>query len=83
MKVTVYTAPYCTQSKATVVMMQRLGIEHECIDVTSNPDVVETLLRDGHKAFPVVVAEARGRKSSWWGFRPELIQMLLPFVGRT
>lgn len=80
MKVTVYTAPYCTLSKATVTMMKRLGIEYECIDVTSKPGLAEALLDVGHKAFPVVIAEDGDRKSSWWGFRPGMIQQLAQFA---
>lgn len=80
MQITVYTNPNCQQSKATEILMNRMGLVYRLVDVTEGvkaPIELESIERGW---LPVVVAEHGGRKSVWWGFRPGMIQQLARFA---
>ena len=53
--------------------MDSLNIEYETIDVTNNEEARKHVKELGFTSLPVVVAESG---ESWFGFRPENIDLL-------
>jgi glutaredoxin-like protein NrdH len=73
MTVTVYTKPACVQCDATKRALDKLGIEYNSIDATTDETVYAMLVDKGFKAMPVVNAG-----DEWWsGFNPEKINGLV------
>lgn len=72
MNVTVYTKPNCVQCDATKRTLDKLGIEYNTIDATTDDAVYNMLVEKGFKAMPVVNAG-----DEWWsGFNAEKINGL-------
>lgn len=76
MEVIVYTRPGCVQCQATTVLMDRLGIDYELVDISNNPRIVTFLQDEGHKSLPVVFVDYDEITETWCGFRPDLIKKL-------
>lgn len=72
-KVTVYTKKNCPQCMMTKEYMDALNIEYKTIDVTDNDEAREHVKELGFTSLPVVVVEDG---ESWFGFRPENIDLL-------
>lgn len=71
--VTVYGKPACVMCKATNMKLQRLGIEYEYIDVSTNADALEYTKSLGYMQAPVVVAP---NGEHWSGFNPDKLNAL-------
>ena len=76
--VTVYGKPACVQCNATNMKLQRLGIEYEYIDVSTNADALEYTKGLGYMSAPVVVTRnADGSMSDHWsGYQPDKLNAL-------
>jgi glutaredoxin-like protein NrdH len=73
MTVTVYTKPNCVQCDATKRTLDKLGIEYNTIDATTDDAVYDMLVEKGFRAMPVVNAG-----DEWWsGFNPGKINELV------
>lgn len=73
MSVTVYTKPNCVQCDATKRTLDKLGVEYNTIDATTDDAVFNMLVEKGFKAMPVVNAG-----DEWWsGFNPAKINGLV------
>jgi glutaredoxin-like protein NrdH len=73
MTITVYTKPSCVQCEATKRSLDKLDLDYETIDVTTDEVVYEMLVEKGFKAMPVVNANGE-----WWsGFQPDKINGLV------
>lgn len=72
--VTVYTKPSCPQCDMTHKLLERLGIEHNTVDVTQDPEAHAYVKGLGYTAAPVVVVN--DGESHWSGFRPERLREL-------
>jgi glutaredoxin-like protein NrdH len=71
--VTVYTKPNCVQCNATKNYLDAKGVEYNTVDITKDPDALDTLIENGFKAAPVVNYDGE-----WWaGFQPDLIDKKL------
>lgn len=73
-KVVVFTKENCPACKMTKMLMSKLGIVYETIDVTNDQQQLNRLKRLGHKQLPVVTS---GKNIGWSGFRPEKIKELV------
>ena len=76
--VTVYGKPACVMCNATNMKLQRLGIEYEYIDVSTNADALEYTKGLGYMSAPVVVTRnADGSMSDHWsGYQPDKLNAL-------
>lgn len=72
-KVIVYTKENCPQCMMTKQYMDTLHIEYEAINTTENEEARKHVKELGFQTLPVV--EAEGFKT-WFGFRPENIDLL-------
>jgi glutaredoxin-like protein NrdH len=72
MPVTVYSKPECPQCHATRRALEKHGVEHNVVDVTTEPGAREYLLGLGYMSAPVVVTD----QDHWSGFRPDRIKAL-------
>lgn len=71
--VTVYTSPSCPQCFATKKHLDKLGIEHQTVDVTQDPEAHAFVTGLGYTSAPVVVAG----DSHWSGYRPDRLKGLI------
>lgn len=71
--VTVYSKPLCPQCNLTKLQLDKLGIEHQVIDVTADPEAHAYVTGLGYLQAPVVVAG----DAHWAGFRPDRIKELI------
>ena len=71
--VTVYTKPSCVQCTMTKKQLDKLGIPHETIDITADPEAHAFVTGLGYSAAPVVVAG----EDHWSGFRPDRLKGLI------
>lgn len=70
--VTVYTQPSCVQCTMTKKHLDKLGIAHETVDVTADPEAHAYVKSLGYTAAPVVVAG----EDHWSGYRPDRLKGL-------
>ena len=73
--ITVYTKPSCVQCTMTRKQLDKLGIEHQVIDVTADPDAHAYVTGLGYQTAPVVVVGDGERH--WSGFSPDKIKALM------
>jgi len=69
---TVYTQPACQPCIATKRALTKRGVEFREVDLTTDPDALETVRALGHTQAPVVVSG----DAHWSGFRPDRIAAL-------
>ena len=76
--VTVYGKPACVMCNATNMKLQRLGIEYEYIDVSTNADALEFTKGLGYMSAPVVVVRSAdgGIADTWSGYQPDKLNAL-------
>ena len=71
--VTVYTKPNCVQCTATKSYLDAKGVEYNTVDISKDPNALDTLIKNGFKAAPVV-----DYHGEWWaGFQPDRIDQRL------
>jgi len=75
---TVYSKPNCVQCVATYRALNKLGLQHEVVDLSQDAAALEYVRSLGHQQAPVVVAG----EQSWSGFRPDLIKALSVTFGQ-
>lgn len=73
-KVVVFTKENCPACKMTKMLMGKLRIVYETIDVTNDQYQLNRLKQLGYKQLPVVTS---GKNIGWSGFRPEKIKGLV------
>jgi glutaredoxin-like protein NrdH len=71
--VTVYTQPNCAQCFTTKKHLDKLGIEHQTVDVTQDPEAHAFVTGLGYTSAPVVVAG----EDHWSGYRPDRLKGLI------
>lgn len=71
--ITVYTSPSCPQCFATKKHLDKLGIDHQTVDVTQDPDAHAYVTGLGYTSAPVVVAG----DDHWSGYRPDRLKELI------
>ena len=72
--VTVYTKPNCPQCNATHKHLTNLGIDHDTVDVTQDPEAHAYVTGLGYQAAPVVVVN--DGEDHWSGYRPDRLKGL-------
>lgn len=73
MSITVYTKPACVQCTQTKKSLDKMGLEYETKDVTTDEEAYETVVSLGYKAAPVIVAGS----VHWSGFQPDKLNALI------
>lgn len=69
--ITVYSTPNCMQCKMTVRELNRRGLEHQVIDLTTDSQAYDYVTQQlGYQAAPVVTT---GSGDHWTGFRPDKV----------
>lgn len=71
--VTVYSQPNCVQCDMTKKQLERLGVEHDTVDVSADPEAHAYVKSLGYSSAPVVVAGDQ----HWCGFRPDRLKELV------
>ncbi|WP_312227687.1 glutaredoxin-like protein NrdH [Pseudescherichia sp.] len=74
MRINIYTRNDCVQCHATKRAMESRGVEFEMVNIDLDPEAADTLREQGFRQLPVVIAG----ETSWSGFRPDMINRLLP-----
>lgn len=74
-KVTVFSRPSCVQCDMTHKLLTRLGIDHDTVDVTTDPEAHAYVTGLGYQSAPVVVVN--GGEQHWGGFRPDHLKGLV------
>ncbi len=72
MSITVYSKPSCVQCDATYRALNKQGLEYEVVDITADPEALESVKALGYQQAPVVFADG----DHWSGFRPDKIKAL-------
>jgi len=72
MSITVYTKPSCGQCTATYRALDKLGLDYDVIDISTDDEARDYVMGLGHLQAPVVVAG----DEHWSGFRPGRIKDL-------
>lgn len=74
--VVLYTKPNCPACSGTKRYLDKLGIPHEVVDLTQDPDAYDHVTNYlGYTSAPVVDA---GNGNHWTGLRVDRIQALAP-----
>ncbi len=74
--VTVYTTPNCVQCNMTKRQFDKLGVEYEVVDLSTDPAKLEEFKSKGLIAAPIVTTDIK----VWSGFKPEKIQSLALYI---
>ena len=72
--VTVYTQPNCVQCTMTKKQLDKLGVAHDTVDVTADPEAHAYVSGLGYQSAPVVVVN--DGEDHWSGYRDEKIKEL-------
>jgi glutaredoxin-like protein NrdH len=73
--VTVYTKPDCPQCSMTKKQLDKLGIDHDTVDVTTDPEAHAYVTGLGYASAPVVVVN--DGEAHWAGFKPDRLRGLV------
>ena len=73
--VTVFSRPNCVQCDMTKKLLDRMGVEHDTVDVTADPEAHAYVTGLGYSSAPVVVVN--GGEAHWTGFRPDHLKGLV------
>lgn len=74
--ITVYSKPACVQCVATYRALDRLGLDYEVVDLSTEEGALAEVLALGYQQAPVV----RSGDVHWSGFRPDKIKELVGVV---
>ncbi|USR79495.1 glutaredoxin-like protein NrdH [Arcanobacterium pinnipediorum] len=72
MSIILYTKPACVQCTATKRALLKHGLSFSEVDLTQDPQALETVKALGYQQAPVVFADG----DHWSGYRPDLIKRL-------
>ena len=70
MSITVYSKPNCVQCDATYRALNKHGLEYEVVDISVDPEALQTVKALGYQQAPVVMAG----DDHWSGYRPDRIK---------
>lgn len=72
-KITVYSKPNCMQCDFTKKHLDRMGLEYQAVDVTTDQQALDEVQQMGFHGLPVVVADG---VAPWTGYRPDELDKL-------
>lgn len=72
MSITVYARPACGPCTATKSALDKLGLDYDVIDISTDDEARDYVMSLGYLQAPVVVVG----DEHWSGFRPERIKQL-------
>lgn len=72
MTITVFSKPACVQCDATYRALKKHGLEYESVDISTDPEALDSVKALGYQQAPVVFADG----DHWSGFRPDKIKAL-------
>lgn len=70
--ITVYSKPNCVQCDATYRALNKNNLGYEIVDITQDPEALQTVKALGYQQAPIVFADG----DHWSGFRPDKIKQL-------
>ena len=73
--ITVYTQPSCIQCTMTKKQLDKLGIDHDTVDVSTDPEAHAYVTGLGYTSAPVVVVG--DGEDHWAGFKPDRLRGLV------
>lgn len=73
MSITVFSKPNCVQCSATYRALDKHGLEYTVVDISIDPEALDTVKALGYQQAPVVFANG----DHWSGFRPDKIKVLV------
>lgn len=68
---TLYSKPGCVQCRATEREFKKEGIPYNYVDLSVEPEAIDTIKELGYLAAPVVYID---EDTHWSGHRPDLIE---------
>jgi len=74
MRITIYTRNDCVQCHATKRAIESRGLAFELVNLDTQPEAIDALRAQGFRQLPVVITDTL----SWSGFRPDMINRLVP-----
>ena len=72
LSITVYSKPNCVQCDATYRALAKHGLDYEVVDISQDPEALQTVKVLGYQQAPVVFANG----DHWSGFRPDKVKAL-------
>ena len=69
-RIVLYSKPNCRPCKMTKAALTKRGLTYSEVDITLNPEALETLIAEGFSSAPVVKLIDG---TSWAGYNPEKI----------
>ena len=73
MKIKVYSKPNCMQCDFTKKHLDRMGLEYQSVDVTTDHQALDKVQQMGFHGLPVVVADGM---APFVGYRPDELDKL-------
>lgn len=70
--VTVYTKNNCVQCDATKRHLDKLGVEYDTVNISTDAEALDKLIELGYRSAPVVVTN----DDSWAGYVPDKLDKL-------
>lgn len=70
MTITIYSQPSCVQCTATYKALDKLGLDYDVVDLSTDADALDQVKALGYQQAPVVMVD----EEHWSGFRPDLIK---------
>ena len=77
MQVTFYSKENCISCVMTAKWLDKHGVDYEYIDVTGDDEVIKFLINSGYQEMPVIMVEDSTGFSSFTGYRPDSLKILL------
>ena len=70
MTITIYSQPSCVQCTATYKALDKLGLDYDVVDLSTDADALDHVKALGYQQAPVVMAG----EDHWSGYRPDRIK---------
>ena len=69
MTITIYSQPSCVQCTATYKALDKLGLDYDVVDLSTDADALDPVQALGYQQAPGVMVD----DEHWSGFRPDKI----------
>lgn len=76
MTITLYTQPGCQPCRMTKRQLDKLNLSYQAVDVSENPEAVDTVKGLGYSSLPVITVEVSNQVDHWSGYQPHKLATL-------
>lgn len=76
MTITLYTQPGCQPCRMTKRQLEKLNLSYQDVDVSENPEAVDTVRSLGYSSLPVITVEVSNQVDHWSGYQPHKLATL-------